>query len=137
MSKTLDKNVKKVTKQFFSKSTIASVILVGIGICVFLSLHPFNESLAQQLATALITVDGLILGFTILGVTVIIERGFSAPRMTAIFEEHLKEFFQELKIVEISDTKKLTEKISSTVESAMIGIISVPYVLFVAMYFLF
>jgi hypothetical protein len=137
MSKTLGKSVKKVTKQFFSKSTIAIIILVGTIICVFVSLHPLNESLAQQFATALITVDGLILGFTILGVTVVIERGFSVPRITAIFEEHVNEFIHELKVVEISDVKKMKGKLASTVESALVDIISVPYVLFIAMYFLF
>lgn len=136
MSKTLDKNAKKALRQFFPKSTYALVILVGFIIYMFVNLHPFNESLAQQFATALITVDGLILGFTIVGVTVVIERGFSVTRMTAIFEEHFKEFIHELKVVETSDAKKMTEKLTSTVELALADIISVPYVLFLAMYFL-
>lgn len=136
MSKTLNQSAKKATKRFFSRSTFASAILVGIIIYAFVILHPFDESLAQRFATALITVDGLILGFTILGVTVVIERGFSVTRMTAVFEEHLEKLIHELKVGETSDAKKMTEKLASTVESAMADIISVPTVLFVAMYLL-
>jgi ABC-type protease/lipase transport system fused ATPase/permease subunit len=136
MSKTIDKSYKKATKEFFSRSTYVLVIIVELVVLGFVSLHPLNESLAQQIATALITVDGLILGFTILGVTVVAERGFSIPRMTAIFEEHFKELVDELKVVEASDAKKTAEKLTSSAESAIVDIVWVPSVLFIAMYFL-
>ena len=136
MSKTIEKSAEKATKQFFSNSTLVKIILIVLVISVFVSLHPFNESLAHQTATALITVDGLILGFSILGVTVVIERGFSATRMTAIFEERLKEFVDNLKVVEASDAKKIKEKVASAVESAIGDIVSIPTILFVAMYLL-
>ena len=139
---TVHKSVERAVKRFFSKrffsiSTVASVVLVAFVVLVFVTLHPFSESWAHEIATALITVDGLILGFTILGVTVIIKRGFSTTRMTAIFEKHFKEFINELKVVEASDVKKMAEKIASTAVSALVDILSVPYTLFSAMYFLF
>lgn len=136
MSKTTDKSYKKVTKDFLSASTFALVILVELVVFGLVSLHPLNESLAQQIATALITVDGLILGFTILGVTVVAERGFSIPRMTAVFEEHFKKFIDELKVVEASDAEKTAEKLTSSAKSAIVDIIWFPSVLFMAMYFL-
>lgn len=95
------------------------VITVEIVVLGFVALHSSNESLTQQIATAFITIDGLILGFTILGVTVVAERGFSIPRMTAIFEKHSKEFIDELKVVEASDAEKTAEKLASTAESAI------------------
>jgi len=137
VNKTIENSVKRIFKRFFSKSTFVSVALVGLVVYAFITLHPFNETLAQEVATALITVNGIILGFTILGVTIVIERGFSITRMTAIFEKHLKEFRDELKVVEASDDKKMTEKIASMAASAMVDILTVPNMLFVAMYFLF
>lgn len=128
------KTAEKSAEKFFSKSITVKITLVVLIVSVFVNLHPFNEGLAQQIATALITVDGLILGFSILGVTVVIERGFSATRMTAIFEEHLKEFINELKGVEVSDAEKMKEKLTSIFESATADIVSVPIVLFAAMY---
>jgi len=115
MSKTIRKKAEEAAKQFFPKSTFASVILVGFVVLVFVNLHPFNESLAQEIATALITVDGLILGFTIVGVTVVTERGFSIPRMTTIFEKYLKEFIEEQKVATAFTWSSLRPAVSRAV----------------------
>lgn len=135
---TQEMSYEKATRQFLPASTILLVTAVLIFIFGFLYQHPFNESFAHQIATALITVDGLILGFTILGVTVVAERGFSRSRMTDIFEKHLKKFLDEFGVAERSDAEKAFwgEKLESTTESAVADIISVHSALFVAMYFL-
>jgi hypothetical protein len=136
MNKTANKSAKEVSKQFFSKSNFISIAVASAVVLGFVNLHPLNASLAQQIATALITVDGLILGFSILGVTIVSERGFSITRMSAILKKNFREFIDELKEEEVSGAKKIKEKLASTAESAIFEIISVPSFLFQAMYFL-
>jgi len=141
MTKTEHKILGQVMKRVFSKSFLASLILGGFFVYGLINLHPFTESWAWEIARDLITVDGLILGFTILGITVVAERAAerrsSLPRMTSL----LKKFIAELKAVaQTSHTKIDVEKVEksiltveSAMESAIVDIIF-PYSIFVAMY---
>lgn len=139
MTKGENKILGQVIKRVFSKSFLASLILGGFFVFGLINLHPFNESWAWEIARDLITVDGLILGFTILGVTVVAERAAerrsSIPRMTSL----LRKFLKELKAAEAPLTKIDVEKVErfiSTGESSIVDIVF-PNSIYAAMYNLF
>jgi hypothetical protein len=131
--KALKKSAEKsITELLPWSSTALLVVLVAFAVSV-VNLHPPSEGWFSGVATALVTVDGIILGSIILGVTVIAERGLSASLMTPILVQHFESFIENLKVGEVLDSAKLKEKIELAVASALVEITTVPYLLFVAM----
>ena len=85
---------------------VALCILGGI-IAFLITLNGYSETWAWEIAKTIISIDGILLGFTIVGITLFFsERGYAMTRMSEIFEKHFKEFLTELKVVEQVESEK-------------------------------
>ena len=109
----------------YKTSLLTGLLTATIG--VLMLSHGFSESWAWEIAKSVITIDGIILGFTIIGVTLFSsERIYSTSRMVDIFKEHFVDFWKELKVMELSNYGKIQRKFASSVESAITDILVVP-----------
>ena len=69
------------------------LVIISLSVCSFMLAHGFSESWAWEIAKSIITIDGVILGFTIVGVTLFYsERGYPTSRMVEVFEKHFEDF---------------------------------------------
>lgn len=121
---------------FLSKSTY---LLIGLAVValIIIHLHPLTQSWAWTIAQTLITANGLILGFSVLGVTIVSERAFLPSRMSDILEKHLKKSTGGLRNIKPSEIERIHKSYSEAAKSAILEIKLVPNALFETMYFLF
>lgn len=98
-------------------------------ICL-VNLHGFSESLAWEFAKTVISLNGIILGFIIVGVTLFFsERGYTRQRFIEIVGQHLDDALDNLKVKELSDIEKLKERFSESIESALAEAVAVPAII--------
>lgn len=132
---------KKFRGLILNRKTFATILVVSVGICVLLSFHEFNEEWAWEIAKQLITIDVAIIGFTILGITISSERRISKTRFQNSLSEHFKNFFDQLRVVELAEPKTLRKKLRSTLLDVFVDFFSevfyMPYSLISSMNFLF
>lgn len=83
------------------------IILLGVIIGLFSVPYPINQEWAWQVAESLITINGLIIGFGILGLTVFSERGYSRN----IFKKLAEESIDNL-LTNVEHLEKTQEEIS-------------------------
>ena len=131
IEKELDKQFEK--KKPLQRRSLLLISVLALAITVLASLHEFNESWAWEIANALITVNGFVLGFTIVGVTLFSERAFTRRRMINIFTEYIddiwkdwKGILKEAKVEEPAIRDKLEKSIRSMLLSAMVDIHVLP-----------
>jgi len=129
--KELEELIKK--KMPLQRSSLLLISVLAVAITFLARFHEFNESWAWEIANALITVNGFVLGFTIFGVTLFSERAFTRRRMVDIFTEHLDDFkkswegiFKEAKVVEPAIREKFERDIRSMLLSSMLDIYILP-----------
>ena len=76
-----------------------------VGTFIWLS-HGMTEKFAHDIATLIVTLDGIILGFTFIGVTLLLsERAHFSYRMVSIFNKHFDDFIKGLKVVDVQDSE--------------------------------
>jgi hypothetical protein len=126
------KSPEKSIMELLPWSTIVLLILLTAFAVSVVNLHPPSEGWFSGVATALMTVDAIILGFSILGVTIIAERRLSASIRNRIPRQIIESLAKNLKTVEDLDSTKLKEKIELALASTLMEITAVPYFLFVA-----
>ena len=68
---------KRVRERLFSKKMLFLLFLLGMGIGIVGIPTVINQAWAWQVANSLITINGLIIGFSILGLTVFLRRGYT------------------------------------------------------------
>jgi len=122
----------KKIKEYFLKYVggYKSAVLLGFASAIvglLIHLHGYSESWAWEIAKAIITIDGILLGFIILGATLFFsERGYSTSGMAEVFEKHFEDFWKRLRVVDVSNSEKTTKQFISCVESAVAEIVVVP-----------
>jgi len=125
----LNKLEKEIGKEFSNLKLIFAIGLVATGIYLLLRLHEFNQIWAWELAKVLITINGLILGFTIVGVTLSSERPPSEINITKIFSQHVKETISQLKVVELANPKETEKKLHSSLLDAIAEFVFEVYII--------
>ena len=91
--KRIDKVIKDFTKSVMpSKKTMVMFILIAIMIGTTSSLRGMSEEWASEVAKALITINGLLIGFAILGITAISKRGYTETMLKETVEQSANEF---------------------------------------------
>jgi hypothetical protein len=130
-----NKTEVKERKRLPSERAALSIALVAITVVLIANLHSFSEGWAWAIGNALITTNGLTLGFSIVVVTIVAERALSVPRMTDALARNL---VQELKKRENKEGKISIENVNGTfsaaARTAFDRLLSVPSALFHAFY---
>lgn len=106
MKKALEKAFHKALGFSFKSKKTVVLIICGIIVVSISSLHEINESWAWEIAKNLITVNGLILGFSIVGLSIFIRR--LSPKTTKSIREAFKDFLKTL--LEKMETKEKARK---------------------------
>lgn len=98
--KRIDTVVKDFRKRFLpSKKTMVMFILIAIMINITSSLRGMSEEWASEVAKALITINGLLIGFAILGITAISKRGYTEIMLKEAVEQSANEFVTRVEYV--------------------------------------
>ena len=97
----IEKLKKGLSKEAFkwmwgSRKTIVLLFVISLIISMFSNLHGMNESWAWEVAKALITINGLVLGFSILGMTVFARRGFTRAAFKVTLQKQFAGFINRL-----------------------------------------
>ena len=86
-----------------SRKMLAVLFLIGIIIGILSTYREINEEWASEVANALITINGILLGFGILGITVFSKRGYtttvfrkSVERLATEFANHVEGILESL-----------------------------------------
>lgn len=112
------------------KKTLLLLAFFTAFIISFVNLHGFSESWAWEIAKTIISLNGIILGFIIVGVTLFFsERGYATQRFAQVVGQHLEDALENLKVVELSDIEKLKKRFSASLESAMSEAVAVPAII--------
>lgn len=90
----LDKDIKTLIMP--SRLKWWGIFSVGFIIAIISSSHGIDEGWAREVATALITVDGLVFGFAVLGMEVFSSRTFTRKAYERMIEESAGELTQAL-----------------------------------------
>lgn len=115
-----DKVNKSIETYVGGKKRLLSLAVLAAIVISLVNLHGFSESWAWEIAKTIISLNGIILGFIIVGATLFFsERGYAAQRFTEIIGQHLRDFLDNLKVVELSNIEKLKEGFSASLESAV------------------
>lgn len=131
------KIVEKYWREYFSRKSFFLIWGFSLFVSFVALLHGLSESWAWEIAKTIITLDGVILGFTIIGVTLFSsERTRSTSRIVGIFRKHLKDFWKELRVVEVSNSENIKRRFVSSLESAITEAFVVPSTLPAGMKFL-
>jgi hypothetical protein len=102
------------------RSSILIGFLSGLGGTFIWFSHGMSGPFAREIATLIVTLDGIILGFTFIAVTLLLsERAYFSARMAEVLERHLGNFLQELKVVDVQDNKKVEKNLTSCIQSAI------------------
>jgi hypothetical protein len=129
--KRLENKIRKYLDTYVGgrKRLLLLAFLAAIMI-TFVNFHGFSESWAWEIAKTIISLNGIILGFIIVGVTLFFsERGYAIQRCTEIFGQHLKDALNNLKVVELSDIEKLKKWFTESIESATAEAIATPSII--------
>lgn len=133
---------KKTGSNYFMKyaggyKSAISIAVISVVVVTFMSLHEVSESWAWEIAKSLITINGIVLGFIIVGVNLIFsERINSISQKIDIIKKHWENFFKELKLGEIADSERVKEKMEKSLESAFVEIFVPPYSITTSMSYL-
>ena len=131
------KIVEKYWRKYFNRKSFFLIWFFSFSVSFVALLHGLSESWAWEIAKTIITLDGVILGFTIIGVTLFSsERTRSTSRIVGIFRKHLKDFWKELRVVEVSNSENIKRRFVSSLESAITETFVVPSTLPACMVFL-
>lgn len=140
---TKDNNEQKKTgSHYFMKfaggyKSAISIAVISVVVVTVMSLHEMSESWAWEIAKSLITINGIVLGFIIVGVNLIFsERIHSVSQKIDIIKKHWENFLKELKLGEIADSERVKEKLEKSLESAIAEIIVPPYSIISSMSYL-
>ena len=123
--------------KFMKRHSVWQIFLIsffGTLVLIVTAQHELNEDWAWKLAESLITLNGIILGFSIIALTMQIERVFPQSRMIKVFEKHLIDFIKELKLGELADSEKIEEKLVSSMDDAVKEIYVIPVWTIVAIF---
>jgi hypothetical protein len=89
------------------RKTIFCIILGSIAIAFLASINGMDSEWARVIAPSLITVNGLILGFAVLGVTNLSDKDFVKATHESLIRQHMRELFMRLsKIQEVEKTER-------------------------------
>lgn len=126
MSSKIEEKVTNVITERFKKKVLPSLktrvalILIGIAIGSSSILHGMTEAYAWEVAKALISIDGLLIGFSILGITVLSRSGYletlyktSTKQSAEELVSHLQDLGKKFK--EMTDEEKMEELLFSVV----------------------
>mgnify|MGYP001085265536 CR=1 FL=1 len=92
-----DSITKRLKRQIFpSRKTSAMFILIITAIGLVSTFQGISEAWAWEVAKALININGLLMGFCILGITVFSKSGFSRTMFRKSVEESATEFISHL-----------------------------------------
>lgn len=122
--------MEKITEKYVMEyiGGYRTYFLLGLasGVIVLLMLrHEFSESWAWEIAKSIISIDGIILGFTIIGVTLFFsERGYLTSRMAEVFEKLFEDFLKQPR-VEISKSE-IVSKVQSALAESLVVPSSIP-----------
>ena len=106
MESSIDSQLKELQKglhkkafkwMYESRKRVIAVVVIGIIIGVVSNLHGMSETWAWEVAKALITINSFVLGFGILGITILARRGFTRAMYRTSVEESVNEFFEHLR----------------------------------------
>lgn len=92
--KKLDENIKELITP--SKRTQLILLMISIFITIVTSIHALNEAWAWEVAKALITIDGLVLGFAILAATVLSSGRIVNAAHKAMINESVDEIMKSM-----------------------------------------
>lgn len=93
-----DRIRKKVRKEVLpSRKTLVILLVIGWTIGYISSLRGMSEAWAWEVAKALISINGVLIGFSILGITVFSSRGYSKTVFRTSAEQAIDELFSRLK----------------------------------------
>jgi len=118
------KGLQGVAKKSFDayvggKKNFLLLTFLSASIVILVTLHGYSENWAWEIAKTIISLNGIIIGFIIVGVTLFFsERGYATRRFTEIVGQHLEDALNNLKVVELSDQEKLKKRFAETLESA-------------------
>lgn len=112
----IDKVTKDLEKAFLpSRKTQVAFILIGVAIGYVSTFCGMSEEWASEVAKALITINGLVIGFTILGITVFSKRGYSEAIFRKSVEQSASRFINYVQDLEKEFTaEQLKEKFLSS-----------------------
>jgi sterol desaturase/sphingolipid hydroxylase (fatty acid hydroxylase superfamily) len=92
--KRLSEDVKEITEP--SARTMIVLLLSSLVVGYISLLHGINESWAWEVGRDLITVDGLIIGFVVLGFTFIFTRDFTGSIIDGMMKDAMSEFDENI-----------------------------------------
>ena len=96
--KIIDRLGEKYKKEVLpSRKTLVILIVIGTAIGAVSSLHGMSEAWAWEVAKALISINGFLIGFSILGITVFSSRGYSKAVFRTSAEQSIDELISRLK----------------------------------------
>jgi len=108
------KDFEKEVKRFTTKTYVV-VVICGIAISVVSSLHGLSEAWAWEVAKAIISINGLLIGFGILGITVFSRRRYSETMYKKSAEQLIAELINKLR-----NSKKKPEEISEELKKELV-----------------
>lgn len=123
-----EKLIDKALKGFKpSRKMMTLLIVIGIVISAFSTYRGISEEWASEVANALITINGILLGFTILGITVFSKRSYTETMFRKSVEESATEFASHvegiLESLDKTSMKGLEEKFISSLFYPFVDVI--------------
>lgn len=91
--KRLSEDVKEITEP--NKTTMIVLLLSSLVVGSISLLHGINESWAWEVGRDLITTDGLIIGFVVLGFTFILTRDFTESIIDGMMKDAVEEYLKK------------------------------------------
>jgi hypothetical protein len=91
---------KRMKKHLFSKGFFILVLIIGLAFSLVSMPSVINQAWAWQVANSMITINGLLIGFSILAVTVFLGKGYSEDLFKKLVEESMDDMiidFERLK----------------------------------------
>lgn len=128
LQKRMEKKIEKSIRAYIGSWKTALLIgCLSLIVGSLALLHGLSESWASEIAKSIITIDGIILGFTFVGVTFFSpDKSYSMSHIDEIFRKHFEDIWKELKAAETLDRKKIEGIFTSILESAAAEIVVIP-----------
>jgi len=119
---------KRVRERLFSKKMLFLLFLLGMGIGIVGIPTVINQAWAWQVANSLITINGLIIGFSILGLTVFLRRGYTENLFKKLVEESADNLITDFKGLWKSQQKTSNEElVERFISNAIYPFIDIEY----------
>jgi len=117
----IDTITKRLKRQVFpSRKTSAMIIVTVTAIGVISTFQGISEAWAWEVAKALININGLLIGFCILGITFFLKRGFTRTVFRKSVEESANEFISHLQNSEKNLEKYTAEGLAEKLFSSLL-----------------